>query len=148
MRNSARILAVTLPLVGGCAVRSAEAPIAQAWLFEAQPAVGEVRVLPTLVLHEAPELTLQSFVDRNVGSEQRQIREARTRQLGEIPLALGQALPGAVLNLPPRGTQTLNLAVPADTYGTIIVDSGGQLGLVIRNDVERKGEYVLAFPGR
>lgn len=96
MRNLARILAVTLPLVGGCAARSAEAPIAQAWLFEAQPAVGEVRVLPTLVLHEAPELTLQSFVDRNVGAEQRQIREARTRQLGEIPRALGQALPGAV----------------------------------------------------
>jgi len=88
--------ALLLPLMGGCAVKAQGSEITQAWLFEAQPAVGEVRVLPTLVLHDELDVELQTFVGRDVGEEQEAIREARTRQVGEVPAALGQALPGAV----------------------------------------------------
>lgn len=88
--------ALLLPLMGGCAVKAQGSEVTQAWLFEAQPAVGEVRVLPTLVLHDELEVDLQTFVGRDVGDEQEAIRKARTRQVDEVPAALGRALPGAV----------------------------------------------------
>jgi hypothetical protein len=51
-------------------------------------------------------------------------------------------------DLAARGTLRQKLSVPADSYGTIVVDSGGEVGLVVRNDVMREGEYVMPFFGR
>lgn len=59
-----------------------------------------------------------------------------------------QTLSQQPISLTPRATQRLDLALPTNSYGTIIVDSGADLGLVVRNDVERSGEYILPFPGR
>lgn len=47
-----------------------------------------------------------------------------------------------------RATERLDLVLPADTYGTIVVDSGADDGLVVRNDVSRVSEYTLSFPGQ
>lgn len=50
--------------------------------------------------------------------------------------------------LQPRGNATLDLGVPADTYGTVIVDSGGKIGAIPVARVLQPGQYVLSFPGR
>ena len=55
---------------------------------------------------------------------------------------------GFDLVLPPRASDRRQLSLPKDTYGTIIVDSGSDLGLVVRNDVSRSEQYVLPFFGR
>lgn len=47
-----------------------------------------------------------------------------------------------------RATERIDLGLPADTYGTIVVDSGADDGLVVRNDVSRVSEYTLSFPGQ
>jgi hypothetical protein len=57
-------------------------------------------------------------------------------------------LNGFPVNIPSRGTTVFELPLPSDTYGTLVVDSGGLKGLVVRNDVERPNEYILSFPGR
>ncbi len=52
------------------------------------------------------------------------------------------------LALPARGTIRRNLEVPADTYGTVVVESLPTAKLVVRNDVSRVLEYTIPFPGR
>jgi len=48
----------------------------------------------------------------------------------------------------PRANLSLDLAVPQSTYGTVIVDSGSQLGVLALGRVERPNQYVLSFPGK
>ncbi|MFN8392552.1 MAG: hypothetical protein U0136_19825 [Bdellovibrionota bacterium] len=50
--------------------------------------------------------------------------------------------------LPPRGTDRRQLTVPSDSYGTIVVDTGSDSGVVVRNDVTRPGQYVMPFFGQ
>ena len=40
------------------------------------------------------------------------------------------------------------LALPFETYGTIVVDSDRDTGIVTRNDVSRSNEYVIPFMGQ
>lgn len=49
------------------------------------------------------------------------------------------------LALPPHSTQTVDLQVPADTYGTVVAEASAPRGLVLRNNVLRNGQYVMSF---
>ncbi|MFN8389804.1 MAG: transglutaminase family protein [Bdellovibrionota bacterium] len=49
--------------------------------------------------------------------------------------------------LAPKGSERRVLKLPEDTYGTIIVDSNGSTGVVVRNDVARAFQYILPFLG-
>jgi hypothetical protein len=50
--------------------------------------------------------------------------------------------------LSPRTSLREELQVPIDQYGIILVDSGNAFGLVVRNEVEKDGEFSLPFIGR
>lgn len=67
-----------------------------AWTFEARVTTGEVRVLPIVALHEAPPLSLETYVGRDVAWGWEGIRRARTAELRTIPDAIGVELPAAV----------------------------------------------------
>jgi len=51
-------------------------------------------------------------------------------------------------DIPARGTLERLLNVPKDSYGTVVVDSGSNIGLIVRNNVTRPGQYVLPFFGQ
>ncbi|NCG19145.1 MAG: hypothetical protein GWP91_09045 [Rhodobacterales bacterium] len=82
-----------LTLVSGAA-RAEE--IKSSWAFEARATHGEVWVMPTLVLHEDPEVNLDSFLGMGLCLQRRTIRQRRTDQAAALPGAVGLALPGAV----------------------------------------------------
>jgi hypothetical protein len=50
--------------------------------------------------------------------------------------------------LSPRTSLKEELKLPKDQYGIILVDSGNNFGLVVRNEVERDGQFSLPFIGR
>ncbi|MFN8392383.1 MAG: transglutaminase domain-containing protein [Bdellovibrionota bacterium] len=50
--------------------------------------------------------------------------------------------------LAPRANSSLNVNVPKDTYGTVVVDTGSVVGVIPLNRVTRPDQYVLSFPGR
>ncbi len=58
-----------------------------------------------------------------------------------------QLLKRFTVKLDAQGTKRIKLTPPANTYGTVVVDSKGVTGLVIRNDVSRLSDYTLSFPG-
>ena len=51
------------------------------------------------------------------------------------------------LNLGSHASSRTILPPPLDSYGTIVVDAS-DLGLIIRNDIERPGQYVIPISGR
>ena len=61
---------------------------------------------------------------------------------------LNQPLPQINFVLPARAATRLTLALPKDSYGTVIVDTGSSLGVIVRNDIERKDEYTMPFGSR
>ena len=50
------------------------------------------------------------------------------------------------LTLEPQETRRVTLELPADTFGTLVIQSDAE-GLVFRNYVSRN-EYVLSFRGQ
>jgi hypothetical protein len=80
-------------LISGCTARPE--PVL-AWRFEARPTKGEVRVLPVIALHAEPELDRASYLGRPLSPEVEAQRRARTKELLDVPQAIGLALPGAV----------------------------------------------------
>lgn len=95
MRTGA-LACCTLFALSACAHRGAADGIHEPWRFEAQAARGEVRVLPVLQLHDEIPVELGSFVGVTIPYERQRLRTLRTAQLGELPHALGERLPGAV----------------------------------------------------
>ena len=59
----------------------------------------------------------------------------------------GQLIAQQQFNLPASGSQDFTLPVPADTYGTLIINSS-QSGLVFRNYTSRRDEYVMTYIGK
>lgn len=51
------------------------------------------------------------------------------------------------LNLGSHASSRSVLPPPLDSYGTIVVDAS-DLGLIVRNDIERPGQYVIPISGR
>ncbi len=48
----------------------------------------------------------------------------------------------------PRANASIVLPVPADSYGTVVVNSGADVGVIPLTRVERPDQYVLSFTGR
>ncbi|MFT4621464.1 MAG: hypothetical protein ACI8PZ_000116 [Myxococcota bacterium] len=88
-----RGLAMVVLGLAGCVPHAT--PV-QSWRFEARPTRGEVRVLPVITTHDAPSLDTSSFLGRGLTPEVEAVRRARTRELDQVPSAIGLALPGAV----------------------------------------------------
>ncbi len=83
--------------LGACAPRTSVTPADHlSFAFEARPTWGEVRVVPTLALHGPVSVNYDSYLGRSLPLHRQQIRRERTRELAQVPAALGRALPGEV----------------------------------------------------
>lgn len=52
------------------------------------------------------------------------------------------------LDIPAKGSERFDFALPPDSYGSIIIQANGTQGVVFRNYVSRADEYAIAFRGR
>ena len=68
----------------------------QPWKFEARTTHGVVRVLPVLALAEEGEVPLHGYVGARLPWLREWLRGQRTEAVGQIPDAIGTALPGAI----------------------------------------------------
>ncbi len=50
--------------------------------------------------------------------------------------------------LAPRTSLSEDLQLPKESYGIILVDSGNNFGLVVRNEVHKDGQFSIPFIGR
>ncbi len=72
-------------------------PAAGAYRFNGIDAQGEVHVFPLLHAYDAPSVRLDDYVTESVSPARARLRADRTRQLGEVPAAVADALPGAIV---------------------------------------------------
>jgi hypothetical protein len=81
-------------VVAGCAVRG-PAQWVPPYKVEARLTRGEVRVAEVIVLHRVVEPTRQDWIGE-VSERRMQVRERRSREVGEVAMAVGRALPGEI----------------------------------------------------
>ena len=66
------------------------------WRFEGDPALGEIRVVPTLHAFDMPALRTDGYVTEGIVDSRVLLREQRMRELSLVPDEVGVSLPGAI----------------------------------------------------